>query len=137
VEVADAFQDAARKVVSAAPDEEGRNTVLGLKIPNGDINFAVRERASVYWSRGRLLETLFLMEHAFDKESGKISYLNDPALVLDIARVYCGLKRYREAMNYFYRLVEARPELWLIQESLGNLSVLGTVDQVGRTGQQN
>lgn len=137
VEVAQAYQEAARKLVAAAKSDEGKNTVLQLRVPDGDVDLAIRERAERYRQKSRLLEALFLLEHTYDKENGKVSYLNDPRLFLDIARVYCSLGRYREAMNYVYRLVESRPELWLVQETLGNLSVLDTVDKVGGGGREN
>lgn len=137
VVTAQGFLDAGKKLVAESKDEEGRNTVGGLKILENDAFLAVRARAETYRENGRLQESLFLLEHVLDKENSKLNFQNDPLLYLSITRVYCLLGRYREALNYSYRLVEARPELWFIQESLGNLSVLDTVDHAGRTGGQD
>lgn len=134
---AQSLVDAGRKTVGASQDQEGRETVSGLKILENDVNIAIRARAEQYRVKGKLLEALFLLEHTLDKENSKVGFQNDPLLLLSITRVYCALGRYREALNYSYRLVEARPELWLIQENLGNLSVLDNVDRAGRTGGQD
>lgn len=134
---AQALIDAGRKAATASPDQEGRDTVAGLKVLENDVSLAIRARAEQYREKGKLQEALFLLEHTLDKENSKVGFQNDPLLYLSITRVYCALGRYREALNYSYRLVEARPELWLIQENLGNLSVLDNVDRAGRTGGQD
>jgi len=125
------LEDAGRRLVDTSENQEGRNTVLGLRVIDKDANLALRKRASQYFEAGRFLEAVFLIERALDKDNTSVTFLNDPHLYLEITHAYCVLGRYREAMNYFYRLLQVRPELWLIQENLGNLSVLGTVDNPG------
>jgi len=137
VGLAQAWVDMGRKIARESGTEEGATTVAGLKVIDADVARAIRNLAHEMERRGRRLEALYLLEHVLEKDQEGFSYQNEPRLFVDITRVYCSLGRYREAMNYFYRLVERYPEMWLVQETLGNLSVLGTVDQAGRTGQQD
>ncbi len=136
VALAQRYVDIGRRLAGEVGGE-GAETVLGLETIETDAARAMRLSAGRLMARGRLLDALYLLEHVVEKDRDGFTYRNEPGLFVDIARVYCALGRYREAMNYFYRLVERYPECWLVQETLGNLSVLGTVDQAGRTGQQD
>lgn len=134
----EAFLDAARKGVEGLKKEEGSRIVADLKLLENDVRLAIRARAEAYRAQGKTLEALFLLEHTYDKDnSTKITFTNDPILFIRIVRAYVALGRYREALNYLYRLSAVRSELWFVQESLGNLSVLDTVDRAGRSGGQD
>lgn len=135
ITLAQTYRDLGQKVVASQGNKEGADTVKGLKVVEGDMKQALRRRAGDFVERGRLIEALYILEQTVEKDDLKFDYLNDPLLFVEITRVYCAMGRYREALNYLYRLVEVRPELWLLQENLGDLSVLGTVDHAGRTGQ--
>jgi tetratricopeptide (TPR) repeat protein len=137
VQLAQSYRDAANKVVKELATGEGATAVAGLKLVERDISLAVMARARLYREQGRLAEALFLFEHVLDKDNVQVNYLNDPILFLELTRTYVMIGRHREALNYLAKLTQARPELWSIQEAIGNLSVLGTVDQAGRTGQQD
>ena len=101
VVLAQSYEDAARKVINGSGNEEGKGAVLGLKLVDGDVSLALRERAAAYVDQGRLIEALFLLEHTLDKDNNRLGYLNDPMLLIGITQVYCALGRYREALTYF------------------------------------
>lgn len=137
VTAAQRLLDDAKKVIAASPDVEGKENVAGLKLLEQAVHVAVRARAEQYEEKGRLLDAIFLLEHTLDKENSRLNYQNEPRLYISITRAYATLGRYREALNYLYRLVESRPEFLGIQETIGNLSVLDNVDRSGRTGGQD
>lgn len=137
VTAAQGLLDDAKKVVAASPDAEGKDNVAGLKLLEQAVHTAVRARAAQYEEKGRQLDAIFLLEHTVDKENSRLNYQNEPRLYIRITRAYAAIGRYREALNYLYRLVESRPEFLGIQETLGNLSVLDNVDRSGRTGGQD
>ena len=135
-DLAKVAQDTLLSSIKASGKEDGLATVEGLQLARSLSYELVRTRARQYIDAGRVLEGMTLLEYSFDKENGsQITYINSPMLFLETARAYCLLGRYREAMNYLYRLLEDYPELWSTYEILGNLSVIGTLDQPGVNAQ--
>lgn len=131
-----AWEDQLIAWVGTLPEGDGPAVVRQLQLSRGLVAELVRARADQLLGGGRALEGLALLEYTFEKDqSSKVTFINDPLLFLETTGAYCGLARYREGLNYLYRLLDGHPQLWPVYEVLGNLSVLDTLDQPGVNAQ--
>lgn len=129
------WEEALQAQLKALPEGDGPSMAQGLQLPRGLVASLLQARARQLIQAGKALEGLALLEYTFEKEkSSSITWINEPQLFLDTTAAYCQLDRYREALNYLYRLLDSYPQLWSFYEVLGNLSVLDTLDRLGIDG---